>query len=96
MTEREICKGWAGKAMMSNFSFAICSGTWMHLPLMVTIHFWMAPRALCNFVALFISSALFILPCGVAELSQWQGDRVLNEDECTDRLKTFVLRVYHC
>lgn len=95
MTEGEICKGWAGKAMMSNFSFAICSGAWMDLPLMVTIHVRMAPRALCNFLALFIRAALSVLPCGEAELSEWQGDRELTEDECPDRLKTFVLCAYH-
>lgn len=65
----------------------------MKLPLMETLHLWVAPRALCEFVALFIRAALSILPCSVAGQSQRRGDWDLAEDKHTDGLKTFVLHV---
>jgi len=67
----------------------------MKLPLMNTLHLWVALRALCEFVALFVRAALSILLCSVAGPSQEQGDRVLAKSKHTDGLKTFVLYVYH-
>lgn len=65
----------------------------MKVPLMKTLHLWVAPRALCEFAALFIRAALSILPCSVAGLSQGQGDRELTEDKHAEGLKAFVLHV---
>lgn len=62
---------------------------------METVHLQVAPRALREFVALFIRAALSILPHSVAGLSQGQGDRELAEGKHTDRLKTVVLHIYY-
>lgn len=82
-TERETeTRDGAEKEMISIFPLAICSGPWLKLPLMETLHLRVASRALCP-------------SCSVTGLSRGQGDRELMKDKCTGRLEVSVLHVCH-